>query len=78
VAGAENEGGFGFVAGIENAPELFVAGQKCIGFVNEQSGRKFCDDAEESGWADVGGRNRPMDKFGKEREQSCFAAAFEW
>ena len=73
---ADDVGGFAGVAGVEDAAEFVVAAQEGVGFVDEEGGVSFFDDAEEGGRADVGGDDRAADEFAEDAEQGGFAAAF--
>src|SRR6266436_6674644 len=73
---AHDVSGFACVAGVEDAAELFVGVEDGVGFVNEECGAEFFDDAEEGGGADVGGDNGAADEFAQEGEEGGFAAAF--
>jgi hypothetical protein len=72
---ADDEGGLTGVAGVEDAAQLVVAPEERVGFVNEEGGMGFLDDAEEGGRADVGGDDGSIDQFAEDGEESGFAAA---
>jgi hypothetical protein len=68
-------GGFG-VAGIKDALKVLGAAEEGVGFINDEGGVEFLDDAEEGGGADVGGNDRPTDEEAEDGEESGFAATF--
>jgi len=74
--GPKNKSGLTLVAGIENAPELVVASQEGIDFIDEQRGRKIFDHAKKSRRADIGGGDDAVSEFMEERQESGFAATF--
>lgn len=73
---ADDEGGFAGVAGVEDAAQFVVALKEGVGFVNEEGGPGFLDDAKEGGGADVGGDDGAVDEFAQDGEEGGFAAAF--
>ena len=74
-ADADDVRGLAGVAGVENATKLFVALEEGVGFVDEEGGPDFLDDAEEGGGADVSGDDGPVDELAEDGEESSFAAA---
>jgi hypothetical protein len=76
VGDADDEGGFFAVTGVEDAAEIVVAVKERVGFVDQQSGLHFLDDAEEGGRADVGGDDGVMNQQVEDGEKGGFAAAF--
>ena len=73
---ADDVGGLAGISGVENAANLFVSAKKGVGFVDEEGGLEFLDDAEEGGGADVGGDNGAMDELTENAEKGGFAATF--
>ena len=76
IGDADDVGGFAAVAGVEDAAEFVVALQEGVGFVDEEGGFSFLDDAEERRGTDIGGGEGAMDEFTEDAEQRGFAAAF--
>jgi len=64
------------VAGVEDAAEFVVAVEEGVGFVDEQGGLHFFNDAKEGGGADVGRHDGAIDEFTQDAEQCGFAATF--
>ena len=46
---ADDEGGFAFVAGVEDAAEFVVALEEGVGFVDQEGRADFANEAEEGG-----------------------------
>ncbi len=74
IVGAQDEGGFFVVTGIENAAEFSVAMEEGIGFVDEQSEADFFGEAEQGRGSDVGSDDGVVSEFAEDGDQSGLAA----
>ena len=64
------------VTGIEDAAKFVVSLEEGVGFIDQEGGLHLLDNAEESGWADVGSHDRALNKFAQDTQQRGFATAF--
>lgn len=73
---AQDPGAATGVAGVEDAPEFLIALEEGVGFVDEQGGPFFLNDAIESGRTDIGRGDCAMDELAENVQEGGFAAPF--
>jgi hypothetical protein len=78
IVGAQDEGGFFVVTGIENAPEFGIALEEGIGLVDQQSEADFFGEAEDGGGSGVGSDDGVESELAQDGDKGGLAATMLW